>query len=75
MKKYSEDFAIMGLKALKRASNRAKENAKKSNLKIPVWRNGKIEYISPENSTEQAGALDRYSAGASVCQENCVSTS
>jgi len=59
-----EDYAILGLKALKRAAFRAIAEAKKRNLKVPIWKDGKIEYISPEIDTEQGAAPERYSAGA-----------
>jgi len=62
MGKQSEDYAIMGLNALKRAARKALENAKRNNLQVPIWKDGKIEYITPEIDTEQLGAVDRQSA-------------
>jgi len=47
-----EDYAVLGLNALKRAAFRAIAEAKKRNLKVPIWKDGKIEYISPEIDTE-----------------------
>ncbi len=47
-KQYEEDYANMGLIALKRASRKVLEKAYYDNLRVPIWRNGKIEYISKE---------------------------
>ena len=47
MKKRSK-YAILGLKALKRASKKVAENAIKNNYKIAIWKNGRIEYKVPE---------------------------
>ena len=47
-----EDYAVLGLKALKRAAFKAIAEAKKRNLKVPIWKDGKIEYISPEIDAE-----------------------
>jgi len=44
--------AEMALKALKRAAAKVAEDARKNNYKLPVWRNGKIEYRVPEIATE-----------------------
>ena len=46
-------YTTMGLRALKRAAEKVVENARKNNLKIPIWEKGKIEYLLPEISTEQ----------------------
>ena len=48
-----KDYATIGLKALQlhRAAYKAKVEAKKRGLKIPVWKDGKIEYINPEIDT------------------------
>ena len=62
MKRPDEDYAIMGLNALKRAARKAFEKARQNNLEVPIWRDGKIEYINAEAATEQAGAVDRQSA-------------
>ena len=43
-------YATMGLKALKRAAAKVAENARKNNLKIPIWVNEKVEFIKPEIS-------------------------
>lgn len=47
MRKHNK-YAILGLKALQRATKKVAENARKNNLKIPIWKNGKIEYVLPE---------------------------
>ncbi len=62
MGKQNQDYATMGLKALSRAAQKAIAEAKRKNLKIPIWKDGKIEYINPEINTEQLGAVDRQSA-------------
>jgi hypothetical protein len=60
-----EGYAELGLKALKRAAVRAIAEAGKRNLKVPIWKDGNIEYISPEIDSEQIAPADRYSADAS----------
>ena len=62
MKKHNK-YALIGLKALKRAAAKVAENARKNNYKIPVWKNGRIEYEIPEIITEQATAPDRQQRG------------
>jgi predicted transcriptional regulator len=52
MKRHNR-YTILGLKALQRAAKKVAENARKNNLKIPIWKNGRIEYIVPEINTEQ----------------------
>jgi hypothetical protein len=51
MEKYTE-HAMLGLKALKRAAAKVAENARKNNYKIPIWKDGRIEFRIPENITE-----------------------
>ena len=58
MKKHNR-YTILGLKALQRAAKKVEENAIKNNLKIPIWKNGRIEYIVPEINTEQVTEADR----------------
>ena len=48
--------AMMALKALKRAAEKVAEDARKNNYKLPVWRNGKIEYRVPEVATEPSAS-------------------
>jgi len=62
MKRSTEDYATIGLNALKRAARKAFERARQNNLEVPIWRDGKIEYINSETATEQACAVDRQSA-------------
>ena len=62
MERQSGDYATMGLNALKRATRKALESARRNNLQVPIWKDGKIEYVTPEIDTEQLGALDRQSA-------------
>ena len=50
------NHATIALKALQRAAAKVAEHARKNNYKIPVWRNGKIEYRVPEITTEPNAA-------------------
>jgi len=61
--KEHKKYALLGLKALQRASAKVAENARKNNYKIPIWKNGRIEYEIPGIITEQASALDVKSRG------------
>ena len=45
-------YAAIALKALHRATARIAEDARKNNYKIPVWRNGHIEYKVPGIATK-----------------------
>ena len=56
MKEHNK-YAIIGLRALKRAAAKVAEDARKNNYKIPIWRNGKIEYEIPEIIPEQFDLL------------------
>ena len=51
MKKTSK-YASIGLKALKRAAKKVAMDAKRNNYKIPIWKNGRIEYYKPGKNTE-----------------------
>ena len=53
MVEQKQDYATLGLKALNRAVQNAIAEAKRKNLKIPIWKEGKIEYINPQIITEQ----------------------
>ena len=53
MVEQKQDYATLGLKALNRAVQNAIAEAKRKNLKIPIWKEGKIEYINPKIITEQ----------------------
>jgi len=46
MGKHNE-YTEMGLRALKRAAKKVYEDARKDNIQIPIWKNGKVEYIDP----------------------------
>ena len=52
MERQSGDYATMGLNALKRATRKALESARRNNLQVPIWKDGKIEYVTPEIDTE-----------------------
>jgi ABC-type multidrug transport system ATPase subunit len=49
--KEHKKYAVLGLRALRRASAKVAENARKNNYRIPIWKNGRIEYEIPEIST------------------------
>ena len=51
MEKHNK-YTLLGLKALQRAAAKVAENARKNNIKIPIWRNGHIEYEIPGIITE-----------------------
>lgn len=55
-------YTELGLKALQRAAAKVAENARKNNFKIPIWENGKIEYLMPDVKTESS-AHDAGSRG------------
>jgi hypothetical protein len=55
VKKHNK-YTLLGFKALQRAAIKVAENARKNNYKIPVWKNGRIEYEVPEIIIEQASA-------------------
>ena len=46
-------YSLLGLKALRRADAKVAKNARKNNYKIPIWKNGRIEYEIPQRITEQ----------------------
>ncbi|MBA3016390.1 MAG: hypothetical protein FP815_15785 [Desulfobulbaceae bacterium] len=62
MKKHNK-YAEIGLKALKRASAKVAEDARKNQYKIPVWRNGRIEFEIPGIITEQLHSSDGKKRG------------
>ena len=47
------DYALLGLKALQRAAAKVAENARRNNTKIPIWKNGHIEFEIPNSLAEQ----------------------
>ena len=62
MEKEQVDYAVLGLKALRRAARKVVEDARKNNLKIPIWRDGKVEYMSCDDVLEELWqAKDYYS--------------
>lgn len=58
MKKHNK-YALLALKAMERAAARVAEDARKNKYKIPVWRNGRIEYEIPGLVTEQGAQTAR----------------
>ncbi|MCP4121325.1 MAG: hypothetical protein GY751_06190 [Bacteroidetes bacterium] len=46
-------YAIIGLKALRRAALKVAEDARRNSYKIPIWRDGRIIYEIPEILKEQ----------------------
>ncbi len=40
-------YTRLGIKALQRAKVKVVNKAKRNNLKIPIWRKGRVEYIIP----------------------------
>ena len=53
MKKHNE-YAVLGLKALQRAAAKVAKDARTNKYKIPVWKNGRIEYEIPGLTTEKS---------------------
>jgi len=41
MAKINDDYAALGLQALRRAAQKVAENARKDGSKIPIWRKGR----------------------------------
>ncbi len=66
MKKQHNKYAIIGLKALQRAATKVADDAKRNNYKIPIWKNGRIEYETSEINTEQTTSLDGEQRGRNV---------
>jgi hypothetical protein len=62
MKQHNK-YALLGLKALERAAAKVAENARKNKYKIPVWKNGRIEYEIPEIITEDGTQADHQQHG------------
>jgi hypothetical protein len=58
MKKHNR-YALLALKAMERAAAKVAEDARKNQYKIPVWKNGRIEYEIPGIVTEQGGQTVR----------------
>ncbi len=50
---------MLALKAMERAAAKVAEDARKNKYKIPVWKNGRIEYEIPGEATEQGAQTVR----------------
>lgn len=57
------EYALIGLKALRRAAEKVASDARKHHYKIPVWNNGRIEYKVPGIATEPGTPADRDPVG------------
>jgi hypothetical protein len=57
MKKHHK-YSLLGLKALKRATEQAMKEAQLHSYKVPYWKEGKISVEVPELNSEQ-NAADR----------------
>ena len=44
---------------MERAAIAARKLAAEKNLRLPVWRDGKIVFIEPNNEAQQSGAVER----------------
>ena len=55
MKEHNK-YALLALKAMERAAAKVAEDARKNKYKIPVWKNGRIEYEIPGVVTDEQGA-------------------
>ncbi len=53
MKRHNK-YAIIGLKALRRAAEKVAMDARKNNYKIPIWIDGRIEYKIPEVTVDKS---------------------
>jgi len=58
MKKHNK-YALLALKAMERAAAKVAEDARKNKYKIPVWKNGRIEYEIPGIVTGQGAQAVR----------------
>jgi len=58
MKKHHK-YSLLGLKALKRATEQAIKEAQLHSYKVPYWKEGKISVEVPELNSEQNAAADR----------------
>jgi len=55
MKKHHK-YSLLGLKALKRATEQAIKEAQLHSYKVPYWKEGKISVEVPELNSEQNAA-------------------
>ncbi|MFP4309733.1 MAG: hypothetical protein ACLFRG_08705 [Desulfococcaceae bacterium] len=44
----NKSINMLAFQALKRAARKAREKARRNNMKIPVWIDGEIHYMVPE---------------------------
>ena len=58
MKRHNK-YALLALKAMERAAAKVAEDARKNKYKIPIWKNGRIEYEIPGVITEQGAQAVR----------------
>ena len=56
MKKESE--SALALRAMKRAALIARHRAAEKNLKIPVWKNGRIVHVDPMKGLDAKDAVN-----------------
>jgi hypothetical protein len=61
MEKHNK-YAVLGLKALKRAADRIAETARENGVQIPVWKDGRIVFEIPGKDTEPSAAADAEKA-------------
>ena len=61
MEKEQMDYAESALRALRRAAFKVAENARKNGIKIPIWKNGRIEYIIPNLEPDARDLTDELS--------------
>ncbi len=52
-------YAEMGLRALRRAARKVAEDAIRNNYKLPIWQNGRVQYITPKLTDYQDEASDK----------------
>lgn len=57
--KDKNQYAELGLRALKRAAIKVAEKARRNNLKIPIWEDGQVKYIDPEIQTDQIDSKEQ----------------
>jgi hypothetical protein len=58
MERKQNEYVRLGFNALKRAAAKVANKARKENHKIPVWKDGQIEFIIPDSITEQVNKAD-----------------
>ena len=61
MERKHNEYVKLGLTALKRAAVKVTDKARKENYKIPIWKDGQIEFIIPDPITEQVTRADGIS--------------